>query len=202
MNNGFFARSFGTAVKLGLAGLVAAAWGLFGAAPALASAPVACSQPALSQPFAPLGDSKYYTLVSGQDQNQFLGTGWTLSGGASLVNTQLPNGTTTSVLNLPSGSRAISPVVCVNSSFPTMRTMVRDVVGSEGVFFYVSYPNQPGWKNTGQVHGQNTSWTLSDPVNIQTDSFTGWVQGQFEFVAGGQSSDFQLYNFYIDPYSK
>ncbi len=52
-------------------------------------------------------------------------------------------------------------------------TMVRDVVGSEGVFFYVGYEGTNTWtnpRNTGQVHGQQTAWTLSNPVNVQPSS--------------------------------
>jgi hypothetical protein len=45
------------------------------------------------------------------------------------------------VLDLPSGSKAVSPTICVTTEFPTARTMVRNVVGAEGVFFYVSYAN-------------------------------------------------------------
>lgn len=194
-------RRFLLTPRLAIAGLTSIGCGLFAAAPAVA-APAQCSNPLLSQPFASWGDSNNYTLAPGESANNFTGTGWTLSGGASIVTTQLADGTTSKVLDLPSGATAISPVLCVNSSMPTARTMVRDVVGSEGVFFYVNYPTTPGWQNTGQVHGQQTGWTLSDSLNIHTDGFSGWTQGQFEFVAGGNASDFQVYNFYVDPYRR
>jgi hypothetical protein len=140
--------------------------------------------------------------MPGESVDSFDGSGWTLSGGAKIVTTTLANGRTTSVLDLPSGSKAVSPVMCVTSAFPTARTMVRDVVGSEGVFFYVSYEGTNTWatpKNTGQVHGTGTAWTLSAPVNLQPNNVTGWQPVRFTLMPGGKTSDFQIYNFYVDP---
>jgi hypothetical protein len=80
------------------------------------------------------------------------------------------------------------------------------VVGGDGVQFYVSYQGTRTWEqpqNTGQLHGQNSKWTVSSPVNVQPDHHTpGWQIVRFAFVAGGRTSDFQLYNFYVDPRMK
>ena len=92
--------------------------------------------------------------------------------------------------------------MCVDLGYQTARTMVRNVVGAEGVFFYVSYAGTNTWdkpKNTGQVHGTHTAWTLSDPVNVQPSNLPGWQEVRFTFVPGGTRSDFQIYNFYVDP---
>jgi hypothetical protein len=191
-------------VKGALAGTLAVFVGGLASAPAMA-ATQSCSNPLLTQAFLGWGDSNQYTPAPGESADSFAGSGWTLSGGASIITTTLADGSTGPVLNLPSGSVAVSPVMCVNSAMPTARTMIRDVAGSEGVFFYINYPNAPGWKNTGQVHGQGNNWSLSGSVNIQTNGLAGWTLGQFEFVGGGNPqnpSDFQLYNFYVDPYAK
>ena len=116
----------------------------------------ACANPLLTQPFLSAHDSNWYTLIPGQTPGNFDGTGWQLSGGARIITTQLADGSTISVLDLPSGSKAVSPTMCVTSSYPTARTMVRDAKGSEDVFVYVSYEGTSTWtnpKNTGQVHG-------------------------------------------------
>jgi hypothetical protein len=160
-----------------------------------------CGDPALSQPFLAWGDSACYALAPGESPNSFSATGWTLSGGARIISTPLANGANGNVLNLPSGSTAISPPVWINSSDPTARTMVRDVAGAEGVYFYISYPNSAAWKNTGQVHGTGTAWTLSNHINLQTSGLTDWQLAQFKFVAGGNTSDFQIYNFYYQATS-
>jgi hypothetical protein len=170
-----------------------------------ASSTSQCTEPALTQPFLYANDTNYYTLTPGQSPGNFEGTGWALSGGASIKKTTLGNGKAGYVLNLPSGSKAVSPSFCTTSEFPTARTIVRNAVGSEGVFFYVSYEGTntaEAPKNTGQVHGNGTEWTLSDPVNMQPENVFGWQHVRITLIPGGTASDFQLYNLYIDPYKR
>ncbi|MGN6816548.1 MAG: hypothetical protein ACTHK3_10775 [Solirubrobacterales bacterium] len=163
-----------------------------------------CAEVESSQHFLPQNDNKWYNQVAGQDETGFNGEGWTLSGGAGIV--QTVNGKeTVNVLNLPSGSKAISPTVCVTKDFPTARMRVRNVVGAEGVFFYVSYAGTKTWttpKNTGQVHGSGTAWTLSSPVNVQPEGSTGWQLVKFTLIPGGKTSDFQVYDFWVDPFAR
>ena len=144
-------------------------------------------------------------MAPGESVDSFGGNGWTLSGGAKIETTHLAGGKSGSVLDLPSGSQAVSPVMCVDNGYQTARTEVRNVVGSEGVFFNVSYAGTNTWtspQNSGQVHGQQTSWTLSDPVNVQPSNTSGWQLVRFTFVPGGKTSDFQIYNFWVDPRMK
>ena len=162
----------------------------------------ACSNPLLSQPFLASGDSNWYTLMPGESSDNFAGDGWQLSGGAKIVATKLADGTTGSVLDLPSGSKAVSPIICVTSSYPTARTMVRNVKGSEGVFFYVEYEGTKTWghpKNTGQIHGNGNEFTLVTPVNLQPENTSGWQPMRITLVPGGKHSDFEVYDLYLDP---
>jgi hypothetical protein len=190
---------------LGLGVLIATAAGASAHAATVTTTPIDtswCPSPLLSQPFASFKDDGFYTLMPGESADGFNGTGWQLSGGAEIVTTTLADGTVGQVLNLPSGSEAVSPPMCVSSDYPTARTMVRDVKGSEGVFFYVGYEGTNTWtnpRNTGQVHGQQTAWSLSDPVNVQPSNTSGWQPVRFTLEAGGKTSDFQVYNFYVDP---
>lgn len=201
MTQYLFSRS---ARSMGLCGAIAVLFSGLAASPALASTGVdtsACSAPGLSQPFASVKDSNWYTLTAGQSVDNFDGGGWTLTG-ASIQTTVLADGTIGEVLNLPSGAKAVSPTMCVDNGYQTARTNVRDVVGSEGVFFYVSYEGTNTWtnpQNSGQVHGQQSNWTLSDPVNVQPSNTAGWQLVRFTFVAGGKTSDFQVSNFWVDP---
>jgi hypothetical protein len=181
---------------------------LLAAAPAEAAeitSPAQCKEPALTQPFLYENDSNFYTLVPGETPNNFAGAGWKLSGGASIKKTTLENGKDGSVLDLPSGAKAVSPSFCVTSAYPTARTVVRNVIGSEGVFYYVGYMGTSTWespKNTGQVHGSASEWTVSTPVNMQPGNITGWQIVRITLIGGGTASDFQLYNLYIDPYRR
>lgn len=199
-------RSF----TVGVCGILSAAVAFLSAGPAMAS-PIdtsglvwgdtsSCFDPVLSQPFANVKDSNWYTLAPGQTPGDFNGAGWTLTGGASILAGQNGAG---SVLNLPSGSQAISPPMCVASDYPTARTMVRNVVGGEGVQVYVAYAGtrtMTNAQNTGQVHGQQTAWTLSNVFNIHPGNLPGWQLVRFTLVPGGTHSDFQVYNFYVDPH--
>ena len=196
--------------SIGLSAAVAAAVAALAASSALAATytPVdtsTCSAPQFTQPFLAMGDSNWYTLVPGQIANSFQGTGWTLNGAAHITSSSLAGGDTGNVLDLPSGSSAVSPPMCVSSDYPTARTMVRDVAGSEGVHISVAYAGtktaaQP--QDVGQVHGTQSAWTASNPFNVHPGNLPGWQLVQFTLTPGGKSSDFQIYNFWVDPRMK
>ncbi len=196
--------------SLSVCGLLATAATFMAASPAMAAHidesgmawgdTSTCSAPALTQPFTSARDSNWYTLAPGETPGSFNGSGWTLTGGASVIAGQ--NGTG-SVLDLPSGSQAISPPMCVASDYPTARTMVRNVVGAEGVQVSVAYAGTrtaTSAQTVGQVHGQKSSWTLSNPVNIHPGNLPGWQLVRFALIPGGKSSDFQVYDFWVDPH--
>lgn len=171
----------------------------------LASEIASCQAAELFQPFTGAGDNNLYMLAPGQSSTTFEGQGWTLSGGASIETTTLPSGGTGPVLNLPSGSEAVSPSMCVTKEYPVARMEVRDVVGAEGVSFNVSYDGKPNWQkpqNTGQVRGNGNGWTLSNTVNTQPFNEPGWQLVRITLIPGGKNSDFQVDNFYIDPYAR
>jgi len=168
---------------------------------------ITCTAPLLTQPFLSAGDSNFYMLAPGQTPGSFDGTGWTFSGRAGVKKVSIEGGgTTTSVLDLPSGGQAVSPPFCVTAEYPTARGIVRSVTSSGSVGFYVSYRGNPSWeslKMTGQLEGQGSAWTLANPVSMQPYSASGWLIAQVTLVGAGSSkSDAQLYNLYIDPYKR
>ena len=160
--------------QLGLtAAICSAALGLSAAsalAARISSAPSACAGQTFSQAFAAFGDTNEYTLVQGGNFNS-ASEGWELSKRARIITTTGPDGSTGGVLDLPSGAVAVSPPVCVTLEYPTARVFVRDVKGSEGVAVGLAYAGTnrtvTSPQNVGQVHGQQTSWTLSNPINVQ-----------------------------------
>jgi hypothetical protein len=161
-----------------------------------------CETPEYVQAFQFVNDNNWYTLLPGESPGSFGGEGWQLSGGAQVVTTTIADGSSSQVLDLPSGSKAVSPVICVTSDYPTARAMVRNVKGSEGIFFYVEYEGTSTWghpKNTGQVHGNGTAWTAVTPVNMQPYNTPGWQPMRITLIPGGKTSDFQMYNLYVDP---
>jgi hypothetical protein len=83
-----------------------------------------CGSPTLTQPFKPWLDSSYYKLVDGGTFED--GTdGWSLTGGAKVVagnaSQHVSGAADDSSLQLPSGSSATTPPVCVGLNEPTMR---------------------------------------------------------------------------------
>lgn len=164
-----------------------------------------CSDPVLSQVFLPAGDSSYYTPAPGQTGGGFVGTGWTLTGGASIVTTARADGSSGLVLDLPAGSMAVSPDMCVTSLYPTARMMIRSLYGGDDISFRVSYGGTNTWTNpheTGHVHGNNKSWTLSDSVQLQPGNVSGWQVLRVTLVPDGGHSEFQLYDLELDPYAR
>ncbi len=161
-----------------------------------------------SQPFAAFGDSNYYTLVPGGEFNSS-SEGWELYNGARIVKTTRPNGATAGVLDLPGGALAVSPPVCVTLEYPTARVWVRDVRGSEGVAAAVAYPGTrlsvTAPQNVGQLHGQQTSWTLSNPIDVQPEiafATEGAREARFVFLAVARSGETQLSGLWVDPHMK
>ncbi len=190
------------------AAICSAALGLSAASALAASsppAPATCAGQTFSQAFAAYGDTNEYTLVQGGNFNS-ASEGWELSKGAQIINAAGPKG---GVLDLPSGAVAVSPPVCVTLEYPTARVFVRDVKGSEGVAIGLAYAGTnrtvASPQNVGQVHGQQTSWTLSNPINVQPQIAgpnEGTREARFVFTAGGNTSEFQLSGLYVDPRMK
>ncbi|MGO9957634.1 MAG: hypothetical protein ACLP50_16960 [Solirubrobacteraceae bacterium] len=169
-----------------------------------------CSAPALSQPFLSWQDTNWYALAPGENADQFTGVGWVLSGGAKIVTTTLADGTTNSVLDLPGGSQAVSPTICLTSAYPEARMMVNNTTGDNGgkVDFSVSYagtasattPVQTGTFKTTGNGGVSGDWALTDPVNLAPSTTPGWQPMQVTLTPSGpKKADFQIYNLYLDP---
>lgn len=163
---------------------------------------VGCAAPRLTQPFLSAGDLNWYAPLPGQTAGSFTIAGWGLSGGARIVTTQLANGGSGTVLDLPAGSVAITPPICVTTDYPMARMQVRSLVGSQGVDFLVSYAGTNRWnlpQSAIPVHGRGTNWTLSDPIDIQPSATPGWQLARFALVPVGRSSEYQVYDIYVDP---
>jgi hypothetical protein len=176
---------------------------LLAAGPAQAATTTSCTTPSLvEQPFLYAGDSNYYAPLPGESYDNVAGTGWTLSGGAKIVTTTLLDGLTGSVLDLPSGSKAISPGICVTNEYPSARTLLRNVVGSQSVTVQMAFYGTSSWgstKNVATLSGSGTGWTLSKVIVLPVAAVSTGQLARFTFVPSGKSSETHLYNFYVDP---
>lgn len=200
MKKGLFSRR-----SFGLGGALSALFVTLGAIPALAATPgadtSACTPPPLSQPFASTTDFNWYAYVPGESVDSFAATGWALSGGAQIVQTQHADGATGSVLDLPSGSKAVSPVMCVNADYAQAKAEVRNLAGGGGVGVYVACEGTNTWANpqhSGDLHGVGAGWGLSDQVNLQPGKQSGWQLVQFTLEPNGDKNEFQVYDLAVE----
>jgi hypothetical protein len=157
-----------------------------------------CSDPVLTQAFLPANDLNYYTQAP-----DF--SAWTLTNGAQVKPATLGDDSRGQVLDLPAGSMAVSPSICVTSAYPTARMMIRSLNGGDDMSFRVSYANTNTWTNpheTGHVHGNLANWTLSDSVHLQPGNVAGWQIVRLALVPNGGHSEFQVYDLQLDPYAK
>jgi hypothetical protein len=193
VSHAFFSRR-----TLGLAAVLAGLATGVAASPALANVDTSsCSAPLLSQAFSGWGDRNWYFLAPGQGSTGFDASGWTLTGGAHLVTTTLQNGSIGTVLDLPSGATATSPMICIATNYPMAKSLVRSVSGPPGIGFSVSYL-ATGKRNSTSVPS-NGSWGTSVPMNLSPTTATGWQPVQVTYTATGRNTEYQLYDLYIDP---
>jgi hypothetical protein len=176
-------------------------------APAKVDAELAvCPGQTFSQPFLGFEDTNFYTLVEDSLFDQGSG-GWTLRGGAELVDETRPDGVSGQVLELPSGSYAVSPPICVTLQYPTARAWVRTVAGSGGVSVGVYYAKAKNGLAAAEYVGTLSSdsageWDLSDPFAVKPE-LAGDQEGvrevRFVYTNLTKSGSFDLSGLYVDP---
>lgn len=193
------------------AGTGAAIAALLAVAPISASADVtpiwstSCGDPALSQPFLAWADSTCYALAPGESQDSFSGTGWTLSGGATIVTATLYDGTQGYVLDLPPGGTAVSPGVWMNSAPSSVRTMVSSA--SHGAArISIAYPGANGFGSplpAGTVTTPHPTWALSNRLKLPAKAKSSWQQVQLTLLGTGPKTagHTRIYNLYYQTTS-
>jgi hypothetical protein len=199
--NGLFRKTWMTAGAL-IALAAAAAPASASSSPTASTAATTCPSYPVFQPFLAWGDSNNYVLLPGETADNVTGTGWQLLDGAHLVSTRLQDGKTGQVLDMPAGSAVITAPLCVTgSSFPTARTMISDMTGSQGVAVAIAYQSLSGtWAAplaSGTVTGNRTGWSPSASIALHSESLTG--AHYLRLALGASDGEYKLYNFYVDP---
>ena len=186
----------------GMTGVVMLA-ALVSAGTAQAATTTTCTQPMLYQPFLPFLDGNWYSPAPGESYDNFDAGSWTLSGGAKTTSTTLKDGTTGLVLTLPKGAKAVSPPLCVNNTYPYMRTMENAANGGQ-LTFAISYLQTSGaWKAAQSIGTITpaTAWSLSAQLKLAAGPYTGWNYAVLTITGAGSktTSTSSLYNLYFDP---
>jgi hypothetical protein len=163
-----------------------------------------------SQVFGPWGDYAYYYLAqNGGLENG--STGWTLSGGAKVVGGNepfLPTGSHS--LSLPSGSDALSPVVCVGPSDLYIRMFASDAGGTDtglrvrvvwygllnqvlGISDFTTYVPAGGWAPSGKLSSYGG-------VAVPLLPLLGSTSARVELTPLGSGSQWLVDDLYVDPW--
>jgi len=197
-----------TARKLSskLGGAVAACLLLLAVSSSSALAASTCEGQSFSQPFESLGDDNSYTLVPGS-QFDSASEGWQLSGGAHIAEATRPDGSSGGVLEMPAGSRAVSPPVCVTLSYPSARVSVsRNGAGHAILLAGVAYAGTGNAAVVAGIRASSELWTVSNPFNVLPQlggSSEETREVRFVFAAvSGSGTSLQLYGLYVDPWNK
>jgi hypothetical protein len=164
-----------------------------------------CVAPVFDRPFVDFKDGRDYVLAPGGDFNDPSGAGWQFFGGARVVQDDPREGVAGGSLLMSSGSVAVSPVMCVDMSYPTARLWARTLDGDGDVAFSVSYAGtktelRP--QGVGHVKGDHGRWKLSGDVHIKPElagKDDGWRKVAFVLTAGGKDGRFQIDDLYVDP---
>jgi hypothetical protein len=159
-----------------------------------------CRSPDLTQPFTALGDKRSYVTAPGGDFSSAGAQGWQLYGGASVV----ADSHSGEALNLPAGSVAVSPAMCVDLDYPTARLWLRADDGHPKVTVGVAYAGtktatRPHW--VGGLDAKSAAWQLSHDFAVHPDlagKKSGWREVAFVFVAG-KDGDARIDDFFVDP---
>ncbi len=180
---------------------------MFAAVPAVAAATTttSCNAPALAQVYSWAQDTNWYAAIPGEKWDSMSATGWTLSGGAKFMSDTLADGTKGTLLYMPSGSKAVTPQLCISNYYPFGRGEIRNLAGTLGVNLYVSYYGTKGWganQPSGSMTGTSNVWSLPSPFSITASSVSGWQYAKFTLQAMGASSTYEISNLYIDPRMK
>jgi hypothetical protein len=164
------------------------------AAPAAADAD--CPAQPVAHTFLPWLDPAWYEAAP-DGSLEAGGAGWTLSGGAAVVDGNNPYQPGASALSLPAGASATTPAMCVDIAHPSVRFFARG--GSGPLAVTVLFRDPLGLQHelpVGVALG-NADWAPSAVMPVLGNLLSGQVA--FRFASAG---DWRVDGVFVDPYSK
>jgi hypothetical protein len=176
-----------------------------GATPALAGT-TACSGATTSPIFSAWGDVAAYAPFQGAGFESGA-SGWSWGGKASIVSGDdglLVGASGSHAVSIPAGGFAKSPWLCVDSTMPSMRFMVRRVSGTGSLVVLGTLAGKSGLPLTtvATVTGSG-AWQPSDvvyfPSSLTSLVASGGLNAQFQFVADA-GTVYRIDDVYMDPY--
>lgn len=168
--------------------------------------PSNCSYQNVAKTFSPWGDQNLYELApdGGFEEG---GVGWTLSGGAKLVQANedrfLHSADDQTAVLIPYGASATSPPICVDETTPSFRVMTRNI-GEKGAKLRVtiSYVVAGGTKvQQTDSPPADKGWAPSPPLQLQTDGEAERV-ARITFTSYERKAEYLVDDLYVDPFAR
>jgi hypothetical protein len=199
-------------IRAAVAALATIAAGAALAAPAqagiLTKTATDCENPATARVFARYLDPMNYMLVPGGTFESGA-AGWTLTGGAKVVNgnepAQVSGDGGAKSLSLPAGSSAETPAICVGLGEPTLRFFARKNSGLlSTMLVFVEFQLADGtWVTIPNGVDLGGAWHPSLPLPVIANLLPllppdkTAIKFKFAPILGG---DWQLDDVYVDPF--
>lgn len=183
--------------------------GATGAIPGTAGIAAAsdCTTRSTKQAFLQWGDANQYFIADNGTFESGAG-GWALSGGPSVVSGQAPwkvNGSGHSkALQLPKGSSATAPFMCVNSNEEWMRFFYKDPgVPGASIRIEITVKNSTGASsvNTWEAGSSSAGWKVSSQIglpNLRDANGQQWIS--MRFIPTNVGATWQIDDVMIDPW--
>jgi hypothetical protein len=183
--------------RFGLAGLAALVVLVL---PPAASA-AGCPPQPLERTFLPWLDPAWYQ-VAPDGAFESGAAGWTLDGGAAVIDGNQPYLDGAHSLALPAGASATTADVCIGVEHPTIRFFARNT-GAPGSLLAVSVVSGSVELPVGFVRaGDRWAPTPVVPVVVNVLSLLGEQQVAFRFTPADDRGEWAIDDVWVDPYKK
>ena len=171
-----------------------------------------CTAPQTVSAFAAVGDMRDYVLAPGGDFEQKSLDGWQVikakqdGDQSNLVVPGAAKDDNRSSLKIPAGGSAVSPAMCVDLYYPTLRFMAKSDPGRQ-LNVQIAYPDSadPVFRDAGTVTVGQKGWAATSDIPVYperggVDPGMRRVALRFTSVAGDTSAgDWRIDDLYVDP---
>ena len=172
-----------------------------------------CTAPQIVTPFSGLGDMRDYVLAPGGDFEVKNLDGWQVTKSrqdgdhSNLVTSSANKDDNKHSLRIPANGSAISPAMCVDLHYPTLRFMAKAEQGKGELRVQVVYPdsNNPVFHEAGSMDARRKAWAATADVPVYPErggANPGMrrVALRFTSVAGDtDAGDWKIDDLYVDP---
>jgi hypothetical protein len=173
-----------------------------------------CTAPQVISAFASLGDPRDYVLAPGGDFEQKSLDGWQVTKDtqqdgdkSNLVIAQAQRDDNKHSLRIRANGSAVSPAMCVDLHYPTLRFMAKPEQAKGELKVQVAYPDSdnPVFQDAGTIVAGKKAWSATADLPVYPER-GGAAPGmrrvalRFVSVAGATGAgDWKIDDLYVDP---